>query len=247
VNILSNKVALVTGASRGIGAGIATHLAAAGATVVVNYCSNKTAAEQVVQTIRTSGGAATLLQGDFSKAEDIARTFAAIRAKHDRLDILVNNAGIFKFNSIENLTPEEFHAHFDLNVLGMLLSIKEATKLMGPDGGSIINIGSIVSTMSLAYTAVYSASKGAVDSLTTALSKELGPRNIRVNSLNPGGVDTDGIEQPQTVGVPSAIDRTPLGRNGLPADIARVAVFLASPDSYWITGQHIVASGGMTM
>lgn len=246
---LENKIALVTGASKGIGASIAKHLAAAGATVIVNYATSKAGADKTVAEIVAAGGKATAIQGDVSKPEEITRTFAAIKAQYRKLDILVNNAGVYKFGSLEEVTPEEFHRQFDLNVLGLLMATKEAVRLIGPDGGSVINIGSEVSSMAPAYGSIYSATKGAVNSITMSLSKELGPRQIRVNSLNPGLVETEGTH---AVGAlegefhDSRLKATPLGRIGQPEDISRIAVFLASDDSYWVNGQAILATGGHT-
>ncbi|HEY0758484.1 MAG TPA: glucose 1-dehydrogenase [Acidisarcina sp.] len=247
---LKNKVALVTGASKGIGASIAKHLAAEGASVVVNYATSKEGAEKVVAEITAAGGKATAVQGDFSKPEDITRTFSEVKKQFGKLDVLVNNAGVYKFGALEETTPEEFHRQFNLNVLGLLLATKEALSLIGPEGGSVINIGSVVATMAPAYGSIYSATKGAVDTITIALSKELGPRKIRVNSLNPGLVETEGT---QSAGIldgdflNEAIRQTPLGRIGTPEDIGRIAAFLASDDSYWVNGQHIKAGGGITM
>ena len=244
---LKGKVALVTGASKGIGAGIAKELGAAGATVVVNYSTSKEGAEAVVTEITALGGQALALQGDFSKAEDIDRVFDQVKEKYGKLDILVNNAGIYRMAPIEALTAESFHQHFNLNVLGLLLSVKASLPLFGPEGGSIINIGSIASTMAAPMMAIYAGTKGAVNSITTSLSKELGPRKIRVNSLNPGFVATEGMSG--FIGSPfhqGTIKATPLGRVAEPVDIARIAVFLASDESYWLSGQHITAAGGMT-
>lgn len=247
---LENKIALVTGAARGIGASIAKDLAAAGATVIVNYVTSKVAAEKTVAEIVATGGKATSIRGDVSKPEEISQIFTIIEKQFGRLDILVNNAGIYKFGALEEVTAEEFHRQFNLNVLGLLLATKEAVRLIGPGGGSIINIGSVVSSMAPAHGSIYSATKGAVDSITISLSKELGPRQIRVNSLNPGLVETEGT---QAVGAlegefhDSRLRTTPLGRIGQPQDISRIAVFLASDDSYWVNGQAILAAGGHTI
>ena len=249
MSTLTNKIALVTGASKGIGAAIARNLAAAGATVVVNYASSKSGADKTVADITSAGGKATAIQGDFSKPEDITATFAAIKQQHGHLDILVNNAGVYGFSPIEQVTSEDFHRIFNLNVLGLLLATREAAALIGPDGGSIINIGSAVSTMAPAYSSIYSGTKGAVDSITIALSKELGPRKIRVNSINPGMVETEGVQAAGFLDsdFSTAVGKGPLGRIGQPDDIAKIAVFLASEDARWVTGQQILAAGGFTM
>ena len=247
MSTLNNKIALVTGASKGIGAGIAKQLAAAGAVVFVNYASSKEGADAVVAEIAAAGGTAKALQGDFSKAAEVERVFGEIKQAYGRLDILVNNAGIYRMAPIEALTEEVFHQHFDLNVLGLLLAVKAALPLFGADGGSIVNIGSVASTMAAPMMAIYAGTKGAINSITISLSKELGPRKIRVNSLNPGFVATEGMAP--FMGSPfhqGTIAATPLGRVAEPIDIARIAVFLASDESYWITGQHITAAGGMT-
>ena len=245
---LANKVALVTGASKGIGASIAKHLAAAGATVVVNYATSKSGADKVVSEITSAGGKASAVQGDFSKPEDITSTFAEIKKQHGKLDILVNNAGVYAFSPIADVNPEEFHRQFNLNVLGLLLATKAAAELIGADGGTVINIGSAVATMAPAFSSIYSATKGAVDSITIALSKELGPRRIRVNSLNPGDVATEGTQDFMTSGLFEQLTKTtPLGRIGQPEDIGRIAVFLASEDAYWVNGQRIIAAGGQTV
>jgi 3-oxoacyl-[acyl-carrier protein] reductase len=247
---LANKTALVTGSSKGIGAAIAKSLALAGATVIVNYATSKSGADNTVADIVAAGGKAEAIQGDFSKEQDISRVYAEIRGKHKQLDILVNNAGVYAYAPVEQITSEEFHRHFNLNVLGLLLSTKEALPLFGPEGGSIINIGSAVGKMPPPNSSVYSGTKGAVDSITLSLSKELGARKIRVNSLNPGLVETEGTTGGGTLETDFAkllLNTTPLGRVGRPEDIARVAVFLASDDSAWVTGQHIIVAGGQTM
>jgi 3-oxoacyl-[acyl-carrier protein] reductase len=247
---LAGKVALVTGSSKGIGAAIAKHLAKAGATVVVNYSSSKAGADAVVAEIVAAGGKATAIQGDFSKPEEITRTFAEIAKTYGKLDVLVNNAGVYKFSPIETVNAEDFHYQFNLNVLGLLLATKEAVKLIGPEGGSIINIGSVVATMAPATSSIYSATKGAVDSITIALSKELGPKKIRVNSLNPGMIETEGTHAAgfiQSDFATHTVALTPLGRLGQPDDIGKIAAFLASDDSYWVNGQQILAAGGQTM
>lgn len=247
---LAGKVAVVTGASKGIGASIAEYFGAEGASVVVNYASSKSGADAVVKHITEKGGKAIAVQGDVSKQKDIARLFAETKSAYGKLDILVNNAGIFEFAPLEQVTPEHFHKQFDLNVLGLLLTTEEAVKLIGPEGGSIINISSIVAKMPVPGGSVYSATKGAVDAITVALSKELGPRKIRVNSLNPGMIETEGFH---TAGLAESDFRktveaqTPLeGRIGQPKDIAAAAVFFASDDSGWATGQSLILAGGQT-
>lgn len=245
---LKGKVAVVTGASKGIGAGIAKALAEAGASVVVNYASSKEGADRVVAEINSNGGGkAIAVQGDVSKAADVQRLFAETKKAFGALDVLVNNAGVYQMESLEAATEKEFHREFNTNVLGLILATQEAVKHFGPDGGSVINIGSVVSDMTPPMTVVYSATKGAVDAITGVLSKELGPRKIRVNSINPGGVETEGTHRAGVVGSDfqrQIIARTALGRFGQPEDIAPVAVFLASADSAWLTGEVIRASGG---
>lgn len=244
---LAGKVAVVTGASKGIGASIAKHLAAEGASVVVNYASSKAGADQVVKDITAQGGKAVAVQADVAKKADIERLFAQTKQAFGRLDVLVNNAGAYEFSPLEQITEEHFHKLFNLNVLGLLLTTQEAAKLIGPEGGSVINISSIVSTLAVPGAAVYSATKGAVDAATRSLAKELGPRQIRVNAINPGMVVTEGF---QNAGLEGSDMRkqveaqTPLGRIGQPQDIAAAAVFLASPDSGWLTGETMVISGG---
>jgi 3-oxoacyl-[acyl-carrier protein] reductase len=244
---LSGKVAVVTGASKGIGASIALHLAAEGARVVVNYASSKEGADRIVAEIAGKGGKAIAVQANVAKEADIVRLFAETKKAFERLDILVNNAGVYEFGPLENVTAEQYHRMFDVNVLGLILATREAVKLIGPSGGSIINIGSVAGTSAPATTTVYSATKGAVDTVTKALSKELGPRKIRVNSINPGMVETEGFH---TAGVAGSEwqkqteAETPLGRIGQPQDIAPAAVFLASDDSAWITGELLYISGG---
>jgi 3-oxoacyl-[acyl-carrier protein] reductase len=247
---LENKIALVTGASKGIGASIAKYLGAAGATVVINYSTSKSGADKVVAEIAAVGGKASAIQGDFSKPEEITRTFAEIKQKHGKLDILVNNAGVYHFGPIDQVTAEDFHRHFNLNVLGLLLATKEAAKLIGPEGGSVINIGSVAGSMPTAYTSIYSASKGAVDNLTISLSKEFGPRKIRVNSLNPGLIETEGTHAAGALEGDfrdGLVKNTPLGRIGQPKDIGPIAAFLASDAAYWVNGQIILAGGGLTL
>lgn len=244
---LAGKVAVVTGASKGIGASIAEHLAAQGASVVVNYASSKAGADKVVNAITAKGGKAIAVQGDVSSEPDIKRLFDETKKAYGKLDILVNNAGIYEFLPLENITAEHFNKLYNLNVLGLLLTTKEAVKHIGPEGGSIINIGSIVGQMPVATAAVYSSTKAAVDAITISLSKELGPRKIRVNSVNPGMVETEGLH---TVGFAESDFRkmveaqTPLGRIGQPEDIARVAAFIASDDAGWVNGQTILLAGG---
>ncbi len=244
---LTGKVAVVTGASKGIGASIAEHLAAAGASVVVNYASSKSGADAVVGKITAAGGKAIAVQGDVSKQTDITKLFAETKTAYGKVDILVNNAGIYEFSPLEAVTAEHFHRQFDLNVLGLLLTTQEAVKLIGAEGGSIINISSLVAPMPLPTASVYSATKAAVDAITISLAGELGPKKIRVNSLNPGLIETEGTT---TAGFAQGDfgkhvgATTPLGRIGQPQDIATVAVFLASEDAAWITGQALVAAGG---
>ncbi len=245
---LANKVALVTGASKGIGAGIAKALAADGASVVVNYATSKEGADKVVAEIKAKGGKAVAVQGDFSKTEDIGKVFAEVKKTFGRLDTLVNNAGVYAFTPLEQVTAEDYHRIFNLNVLGLLLASKEALKYFGPEGGSIINIGSVVSSLTPPGSSVYTATKGAVDAITHVLAKELGPKNIRVNSINPGMVETEGVHAAGFIGSDfekNAVAQTPLGRIGQPKDIATIAVFLASDDSNWLTGELVKAGGGL--
>jgi 3-oxoacyl-[acyl-carrier protein] reductase len=244
---LKDQVAVVTGASKGIGAGIAKALAAEGASVVVNYSSSKSGADKVVADITSKGGKAVAVQGDVSKQADINRLFAETKKTYGRLDILVNNAGIYDFAPIEAVTEDSFHKQFNLNVLGLILSSQAAVKHFGPAGGNIINISSVVSTIAPPNTSVYSATKGAVDAVTKSLAKELGPRKIRVNSINPGLVITEGVQGAGFEGSDFQKDfeaKAPLGRVGQPSDIAPAAVFLASNDSAWLTGETLVISGG---
>jgi 3-oxoacyl-[acyl-carrier protein] reductase len=245
---LTGKVAVVTGASKGIGAEIARQLAAEGASVVVNYASSKAGADQVVSDITKKGGKAVAVQADMSKQPDIQRLFAESKKSFDRLDILVNNAGVYEFLPLENVTAEAFHRMFNLNVLGLILASQEAVKHFGSAGGSIINISSVVASLGLPAATVYSATKAAVDAVTRSLAKELGPRKIRVNSINPGMIETEGFH---AAGIAESDFRkqteaqTPLGRIGKPQDIAPMAAFLASSDSSWITGETFYISGGM--
>jgi 3-oxoacyl-[acyl-carrier protein] reductase len=244
---LAGKTAVVTGASKGIGAAIAIELAAEGAAVVVNYSSNKESADRIVAEIIDNGGKAISVQGNVANTSDVKRIFEEVKGAFGFIDILVNNAGIYKFESIENVSEEEFHLSFNTNVLGSILMIQEALKYFPSHGGSIINISSTASMNPVINSSIYSASKGAVDSLTVALSKELGPRNIRVNAVAPGGTDTEGTQSLGIVGSDreKALAKiTPLGRFGKPHDIAPVVVFLASNDSAWLTGERISASGG---
>jgi 3-oxoacyl-[acyl-carrier protein] reductase len=245
---LKGKVAIVTGASKGIGAGIAKGLASAGASVVVNYASSREGADQVVADINSKGGKAVAVQGDVSKAADVERLFATAKKTFGQLDVLVNNAGIFQFDPLEAFTETEFHREFNTNVLGLLLATREAVKYFDSKGGSVINIGSVASSTTPPHSAVYSATKGAVDAVTGVLAKELGPRNIRVNSINPGGVETEGTHRVGIVGSDfekQMVAQTPLGRFGQPEDIAPIAVFLASDASAWMTGERVKASGGL--
>jgi 3-oxoacyl-[acyl-carrier protein] reductase len=247
-NKLSGKVAVVTGASKGIGAAIAKNLGAAGASVVVNYSTSKEGADRVVGEINQNRGKAIAVQANVAIKAEVERLFEETQKVFGRIDILVNNAGIYEFSLLEGVTEEHFHKMFDLNVLGLLLATQEAVKHIGPEGGSIINVSSVASTRTPPSATVYSATKAAVDAVTISLAKELGPRKIRVNAINPGLVETEGTHgagfdfnemrkqiEPQT----------PLGRVGQPDDIAPAAVFLASPDAAWITGETLHISGGI--
>jgi 3-oxoacyl-[acyl-carrier protein] reductase len=243
---LKGKIAVVTGASKGIGAAIAKRLSAAGAAVVVNYSSSKADANRVVAEIKASGGKAIAVQGDVAKASDLARLFAETKKTFNTLDVLVNNAGVYKFVPLAESTEEEFHRQFNINVLGTILATKEALKHFGQKGGSIINISSIASEGETGA-AIYSGTKGAIDAITRSLAAELGPRKIRVNAIAPGGVETEGTHSGGVMGSDfekAMIARTVLGRIGQPDDIARIAVFLASDDSEWLTGERLEASGG---
>ena len=245
---LAGKVAVVTGASKGIGASIAKHLAEAGAAVVVNYSSSKAEAERVVAEITGQGGRAVAVQANVGRPADITRLFGEAKAAFGRLDILVNNAGVYEFAPIEEVTEENFHKQFDLNVLGLLLATKEAVKHFDAAGGSIVNISSIASTATPPGGSVYSASKAAVDAITRSLAKELGPRNIRVNAINPGMVETEGWHAAglaQSDFHKQVEAQTPLGRIGQPRDIAPAAVFLASTDAGWLTGETLLIAGGL--
>jgi 3-oxoacyl-[acyl-carrier protein] reductase len=245
---LTGKVAVVTGASKGIGAGIAKALAAAGAAVVVNYSSSKEGAAKVVAEIAAKGGKAVAVQGDVSKATDVQRLFAETKKAFGPLDVLVNNAGIYQFGPLEAVTEGEFHRQFNTNVLGLLLTTQEAAKHFGAEGGSVINIGSIASRTTPPMSAIYSATKAAVDAITGVLAKELASKKIRVNGINPGAVETEGFHAAGVAGSDfekQMIAQTPLGRLGQPEDIGPVALFLASSDSGWLTGEILIASGGM--
>jgi len=244
---LQGKVAVVTGASKGIGAAIALRLAGEGAAVVVNYSSSREGAERIVGEIKGSGGKAVAVQANLANQNDVRRLFAETKKAFGRLDILVNNAGIYEFQPIENITEEHFHKLFDVNVLGPLLASQEASKLFGPEGGSIVNISSVVATLGIPGGSVYSATKAAVDAVTRSLAKEFGSRKIRVNSINPGMVETEGLK---AAGINESDMRktveaqTPLGRIGRPQDIAPAVVFLASPEASWITGETLYITGG---
>ena len=245
---LTGKVAVVTGASKGIGAAIAKALAAEGASVVVNYASSREGAEKVVAEIVGQGGKAIAVRGDVSKAADVDAIFAATKNEYGKLDVLVNNAGVYAFGSLEQLTESELQRQFGTNVFGPLLATQAALKLFSDEGGSVINIGSGVSRIAPPQSVIYTATKSALDAITHVLSKDLGARKIRVNSINPGGVETEGVHSAGFLGsdfMNGLITQTPLGRIGQPEDIARVAVFLASDDSGWITGETIIASGGL--
>jgi len=245
---LSGKVAIVTGASKGIGAAIAKEYAAQGAAVVVNYATSKEDADKVVKDIVALDGKAIAVQGSVAKADDVKRIFDETKKVFGKLDILVNNAGIYKFGLIDEVTEDEFHRQFNTNVLGILLSTREAVKHFSSDGGSIINVSSVVSTSPMPGTAIYAATKGAVDTLTIGLARELAARKIRVNNIAPGGVHTEGSVTLGMIGSDmekNIVAQTPLGRIGQPQDIAKIAVFLASDDSGWVTGERIQGSGGL--
>lgn len=243
---LTGKVAIVTGASKGIGAGIAKLFATSGASVVVNYSTSKDAANALVAEIKSSGGKAVAIHADFSKTADIQRLFEESKRAFGTLDILVNNAGVYAFAPLQNSTEHEFHREFTTNVLGIITATQEAAKYFGPNGGSIINISSIASVGYMPNSVIYAASKSAVDSITRVTSVELAPKKIRVNSIAPGATITEGIAAlgwPQEA-VEAVVATIPFGRPGMPEDIARVALFLASDDSAWVTGERITASGG---
>lgn len=244
---LKGKVAIVTGASKGIGAAIATALAAEGASVVVNYASSKEDADTVVAKIGAAGGKAVAVRGDVSKQADAQALIEAAIKQFGRLDILVNNSGVYGFAPLEDITEEDFHRHFNINVLGLLLTTQAAAKHLG-EGSSIINIGSVVTRITPPGSAVYTGTKGAVDAITGVLSRELGGRKIRVNALNPGMIETEGTHTAGFIGSDmetGIVAQTPLGRIGQPNDIASIAVFLASDDSYWLTGEQLLAGGGL--
>jgi 3-oxoacyl-[acyl-carrier protein] reductase len=244
---LTGKVAIVTGASKGIGAAIAKHLAGEGAAVVVNYATSKEGADRVVAEIAGDGGRAVAIQADVAKHADVQRLFAETKKAFGRLDVLVNNAGVYEFAPLGDVTPEHFHKQFDLNVLGLILATQEAVKHFTPEGGSVVNISSVAALSSPPNASVYSATKAAVDAVTRSLAKELGPRNVRVNSINPGMVETEGVH---AAGLAESEFRrqieaqTPLGRIGQPRDIGPAAVFLASDDAGWITGETLTIAGG---
>ncbi len=245
--VLAGKVAVVTGASKGIGAATAKALAAHGAAVIVNYASSKAGADAVVEEITTAGGKAVAVKGDVSKAADAQALIEAAVKNFGRLDVLVNNSGIYRLRPLTELTEEEFHNHFNVNVLGLLLTTKAALQYL-PEGGSVINIGSGVTKIFPPNSAIYTGTKGAVDAITGVLANELGPQRIRVNSVNPGVVETEGTVAGGFVGSDfekELIARTALGRTGRPDDIADIVVFLASEASRWVTGEHLLASGGL--
>jgi len=245
---LTNQVAVVTGASKGIGADIARHFAAEGAAVVVNYASSREGAGRVVDEITKRGGKAIAVQANVAKKAEVEHLFSSAKKAFGKIDILVNNAGVYEFSPLEEITEEQFHKHFDVNVLGLLLAAQEAVKQFDSAGGSIINISSAVTSLTPPNTSVYSGTKGAVDAITRTLAKELGPRNIRVNAINPGMVETEGViaagfnEGEFRKGVEA---QTPLGRIGQPDDIAPAAVFLASSDAKYITGETLRIAGGL--
>lgn len=244
---LNNKVAIVTGASKGIGAGIAKAYGTEGASVVVNYSSDKAGAEKVVNEIIANGGKALAVKGNVADAADVKQLFAEAKSTFGRVDILVNNAGVFRFDPLEAVTEEEFHRQFNTNVLGTILATQQAVQHFDEAGGSVINISSLISDNPMAYSVVYSATKGAVDTIAVALSKEFAGKKIRVNTIAPGGVETEGTVTAGIVGSDlekQMISGTPLGRMGQPDDIAKVAVFLASDDSAWVNGEKINVTGG---
>ena len=245
---LNSKVAVVTGASKGIGASIAKALASEGASVVVNYASDKAGAERVVSEITKAGGSARAVKGDVGKSADVKQIFSETEKSYGKVDVLVNNAGIYQFAALQDITEEQIQKMFNTNVTGLLLTTQEAVRHFSPNGGAIINISSTVTRVTPPTTAVYTGTKGAVDAITGVLAKELGPSKIRVNSINPGPVETEGLG---TAGfldsdfLKQAVAQTPLGRIAQPEDIASIAVFLASSDSAWLTGEVLLASGGL--
>ncbi len=244
---LANKVAVVTGASKGIGASIAKHLAAEGASVVVNYASSKEGADKVVAEIIKDGGKAVAVGGSVAKEDEIVKLFNETKKTYGKVDILINNAGVFAFSPIEQVTVEDYRRQYDTNVLGVFLATKHALPLFPESGGSIVNISSVVSTLAPPFGSVYSGTKGALDTITKSLAKELGPRKIRVNAINPGMVETEGARSMGVIGSDmekQAIATTPLGRIGQPEDIALPTIFLVSEDARWITGETIFVSGG---
>lgn len=245
---LERKVAVVTGASKGIGSAIAKHLAAEGASVVVNYATSQEGADRVVAEIVAAGGAATAVQADVSREADVERLFEAAKESYGRLDVLVNNAGVFAFVPLEEITADEFYRQFNLNVLGLILASKKAASLFDDAGGSIVNLSSGVVAIAPAGSTIYTATKASVDAVTRTLAKELGPRKIRVNAISPGMVETEGAHAAGFIGSDfhhGAVAQTPLGRIGQPDDIGPVAVFLASDESGWVTGQVLNVSGGI--
>ena len=244
---LKGKVAVVTGASKGIGAAIAKALAAAGAAVVANYASDQKGADSVVAAITAKGGKAIAVKADVSKSAEVTRLFGEAKRAFGRIDVLVNNAGVYKFVPLDEVNEDEFHRQFNTNVLSALLASKEAAKHFGADGGSIINLSSVVSTKGFAAASIYSATKSSLDAITRSLAVELGPRKIRVNAIAPGVIETEGTHGAGLIGSDfekGAVAGTPLGRTGQPDDIARVAVFLASDASGWLTGERVTAAGG---
>ena len=245
---LAGKVAVVTGASKGIGAEIARQLAAAGAAVVVNYANDRAGADKVVADIVGAGGKAVAVQGNVARSADVDGIFARAKSAFGTIDVLVNNAGVYRFGRIDEVTEDEFRREFDINVLGMLLATKAAAAQFGPEGGSVINISSIASRLTQPGTAIYTATKASVDVITRVLAKELGPRRIRVNAISPGVVETEGARAASIIGSDFEAQmarQTPLGRIGQPSDIALVAVFLASDDARWVTGEILGVSGGL--
>ena len=249
MSTLQGKVALVTGASKGIGAAIARELAARGAAVAVNYSGSKAGADKVVADIKAAGGKAIAVQANVADPDSIGPLIKSVVTQLGPIDILVNNAGIYEFGPLETITPEHFHKQFNVNVLGLLLTMQAAVAQFNPAGGSIINIGSVAAD-GIGGGAVYSGTKGAVDSVSTALAQELGPKRIRVNSVNPGMVVTEGVQAAGFIGSDfekEAVQRTPLGRIGQPSDIASITAFLASDEAVWVNGQSIKATGGFRL